>query len=88
MNNKIFLIGGNRELSPMVEQRYDSESILQELLADYPDLLAGEQIDPDNPRRWLLVAREMGVADDLDAAARWSLDHLFSTRMGCRRLSR
>jgi hypothetical protein len=29
----------------MVEQDYASEALLQELLARYPDLLAGDQID-------------------------------------------
>src|SRR5204862_4673194 len=48
-----------------------------ELLATHPDLLAGEQIDSDNPRRWLLVTREMGVPGEVDGAGRWSLDHLF-----------
>src|SRR5204862_333114 len=48
-----------------------------ELLATHPDLLAGEQIDSDNPRRWLLVTREMGVPGEVDGTGRWSLDHLF-----------
>ena len=41
------------------------------------DLLAGEQIDSENPRRWLLITREMSVPDEEDGTARWSLDHLF-----------
>ena len=31
------------------------EDLLQHFLARYPDLMAGHQIDPVNPRRWLLV---------------------------------
>jgi len=50
---------------------------LQKLLADHPDLLAGEQIDSEEPRRWLLVAREMAVPGEQGGAGRWSLDHLF-----------
>ncbi len=61
----------------MHETKYDSESLLQELLADYPDLLAGDQIDLEEPRRWLLVSREMAVPGEEDGAGRWSLDHLF-----------
>ena len=50
---------------------------MQKLLADHPDLLAGDQIDADEPRRWLLVTREMAVPGEQDGAGRWSLDHLF-----------
>lgn len=82
MSGGIFLIQSDDQLVEMTEQRYDSEDRLQELLARYPNLLAGQQIDAAAPRRWLLVAREMGVADDEDAADRWSLDHLFLDQDG------
>ena len=36
----------------MTEQPYESEDLLQGLLASYPDLLAGEQMNSDAPRRW------------------------------------
>src|SRR5882672_9927881 len=61
----------------MEEARYDSENLLQKLLADHSDLLAGDQINVDEPRRWLLVTREMTVPGEQDGAGRWSLDHLF-----------
>ncbi len=61
----------------MEETPYDSERLLQELLAKHPDLLAGEQIDSEAPRRWLLVTREMRVPGEEEGGARWSLDHLF-----------
>ena len=85
MAKKAFLVddsGGGGPLRPMVEQAYESEDVLQGLLAQYPDLLAGDEMDPDNPRRWLLVSREMGVPDDADSAGRWSLDHLFLDQDG------
>jgi hypothetical protein len=59
------------------EQPYDTEDVLQQLLAKYPNLLAGDQMGPTRPRRWLLVSREMGVPDQEDGADRWSLDHFF-----------
>ena len=31
---------------------------------------------PGDPRRWILITREKGIADTPDAGARWSLDHL------------
>lgn len=42
----------------MEEAPYDSEDLLQEMLANHPHLLAGEQINSDDPRRWLLTPRD------------------------------
>jgi hypothetical protein len=64
-------------LVAMTEAPYDAEEILQGLLADYPDLLAGDQMRPSEPRRWLLISREAAIADTEGGHARWSLDHLF-----------
>jgi len=61
----------------MREQAYDSEDILQKLLADYPNLLAGDLIDHDTPRRWLLIRREVVVPSGEDNRSLMSLDHLF-----------
>jgi len=77
MNGGIYLIQDGGQLVEMSEQAYDSEDLLQELLAKYPHLLAGDQLDNASPRRWLLVMREAGVPGDEGAGARWSVDHLF-----------
>jgi hypothetical protein len=77
MAGRIYLLNGNSNLMPMDEAPYDSEDLLQEMLANHPDLLAGEQINSDDPRRWLLITREMAVQGEQEGAARWSLDHLF-----------
>jgi hypothetical protein len=74
---RIYLLNGESKLIAMEESAYDSENLLQKLLADHPDLLAGEQINAEEPRRWLLVTREMAVPGERCGAARWSLDHLF-----------
>ena len=75
---KLFLIGKDQEqLIPMTETKYPSEDVLQVLLERYPDLIPGDQIDPDDPPRWLLVGREMPVPDDNTETGRWSLDHLY-----------
>ena len=73
---KIYLRSDNG-LIAMTEARYNAEEDLQLLLADYPDLLAGDQMRPGDPRRWLLVTREAGVPDADAGLPRWSLDHLF-----------
>ena len=77
MVGRIYLLNDDSQLTSMDEAPYDSENLLQEMLARYPDLLAGEQINSEVPRRWLLVMREMAVPDEEDGAARWSIDHLF-----------
>src|SRR3954453_13686923 len=60
----------------MLEQPYVAETDLQGHLAAHPELLSAEAAE-DERRRWLLVRREMGVADRTDGTDRWSLDHLF-----------
>jgi hypothetical protein len=77
VSGRIYLLNGDSKLIAMEEASYDSESLLQKLLADHPDLLAGDQINVEEPRRWLLVTREMAVPGEQDGSARWSLDHLF-----------
>jgi hypothetical protein len=74
---RIYLLDGESKLIAMEESPYDSETLLQKLLADHPDLLAGDQINAEEPRRWLLVTREMAVPGEQDGAGRWSLDHMF-----------
>lgn len=77
MNGLIFLLDGQGKLAKLREEPYPTEELLQKFLADYPELLPGDQIDPVTPRRWLLVSRELGVPGERDGADRWALDHLF-----------
>lgn len=77
MQGSIYILGDDGALTAVSEQAYDSEALLQELLARCPNLLAGEQMDRVNPRRWLLVQREAPLAAAMDGGARWSVDHLF-----------
>ena len=82
MTGGIFLIRDKGKLVEMTEKAYDSEDLLQKLLEDYPNLLAGDQIDKESPRRWLLIAREMNLASEQDGPSRWSVDHLFLDQDG------
>lgn len=82
MSGGIYLIQNNNQLVKMTETPYESEYLLQKLLAKYPSLLAGEQIDSVTPRRWILISREMPVPDSEDSAGRWPLDHLFIDQDG------
>jgi hypothetical protein len=76
----IYLKHGH-ELVEMVEQPYEAETVLQRLLADHPNLLAGEQ-DDEPRRRWLLVQRELGIAGEEEGSDRWRIDHLFLDQDG------
>ena len=76
MPEEIYHLNEHGHLEAMKEERFALEDKLQELVAKYPKLLSGEQMDPDDPRRWILVGREQGIADVVDGGHRWSLDHL------------
>ena len=60
----------------MAEEPFPLEDTLQKLVADHPKLLSGEQINPNDPRRWLLIQREQGIPDTEGGNYRWALDHL------------
>lgn len=77
MASGMFLIQNDDSLIEMEEQTYPSEDYLQKLLATYPNLLAGNQIDETNPRRWLLISREVGLPAEENGSDRWSVDLLF-----------
>jgi hypothetical protein len=51
----VYSIGPDNELIPLAETPYERELDLQEALADHPELLVGEQMNPVSPRRFVLV---------------------------------
>lgn len=75
MTEKIYLIDDARNLHPMDATPFGDEETFQSLLEDFPDLLTGDNVSAG--KRWLLVSREMPIADAEGASGRWSLDHLF-----------
>ena len=77
MDGHIFNIQNDGTLVEMNEQRFENEDKFQSLLEQYPNLLAGDQINSSTPRRWLLICREMGIPAEEAGSDRWSLDHLF-----------
>jgi hypothetical protein len=78
MSGAIYVIqnGSNKSIK-LDLQAYAREKDFQQLLQDFPELLAGEQMNPSTPRKWLFVDREVPVPSEADGAGRWSLDHLF-----------
>lgn len=74
----IFVKDADGGLNPFdAKNGYASEAELQKLIADHPELLRGDQMDPEDPRRWLLVGREVGIPGGLGQSDRWSIDHVF-----------
>lgn len=77
MSDGIFIIQNNGKLVELNETEYYSESVLQKLLATYPNLLAGGQINNEDPRRWLLITREMAIPLSEEGRGWMAVDHLF-----------
>lgn len=77
MASGVFLIQSDGQLVEMSEESYGSEADFQELLAKYPNLLAGNQINDAEPRKWLLISREVPLSSEENGGNRWSVDHLF-----------
>lgn len=76
--SKVYLMDEDAKTSELTRVRCkDEDKELQLLLEQNPRLLSGEQMDPDNPREWLLVKREMPVPDPASGAQRWSIDFFF-----------
>ena len=78
----MFVLKEDGTLVPLKPAQFVVEDDFQRLLEDYPELLAGALIDPEEPRRWLLVAREIGVPSEEDGSGWWSADHLFLDQDG------
>lgn len=79
MSSSVFLISGDNALTELKQSDYDSEALLQGLLADHPALLG---ITSGSEGRLLLIRREFGVPEDQGGGERWSLDHLFLDQNG------
>ena len=69
MAEKIYIRNASGELEPLIEERFETEDLLQQLIGQHPELLAGDQMRPDDPLRWILIKREMPIEG-------WALDHL------------
>ena len=76
MAERIYLKAEDGTIEPLQEKAFDFEDELQTLIAEHPELLDGEQMRPGDPRRWLLITREKGIAETAGEGARWAVDHL------------
>lgn len=74
----IFLRDGDTYVE-LVEQPYDTEKMLQDLIAQHPQILAG---DERGHGRLVLVKQEAALDDPELGGSRWSLDHLYLDAAG------
>lgn len=81
--SSVYIIKEGGRTVPMNRVRCENEDVeLQALLQQNLDLLPGEQINPEDPRRWLPIKREMPVPDPGTGADRWSIDFLLADQDG------
>lgn len=79
MGATAFMVDAANRLTELEQTAYDSETLLQGLLADHPDLL---RCISGVDGRLLLLKREAAVPACANGGRRWSLDHLFVDRQG------
>lgn len=79
MGANLYFMSGDRAVE-MSEHRYDSESTLQKIIADNPNLLLRDS-DSDESRL-MMVVREFKMAESDDSSNTYCLDHLFVDQSG------
>ena len=78
----VFLLQGEDSIVAMQPGDFATEDDFQKLLSRFPELLVGDQIDPEDPRRWILAKREQTVSTGHPGASLWSIDHVFLDQDG------
>jgi len=77
-----FLLQGEDSLVAMEPASFAKEDDFQRLLSRFPELLVGDQVNPQSPRRWVLVRREHTISTGEIGASQWSVDHVFLDQEG------
>jgi hypothetical protein len=70
------------DLVELKETPFLDEPELQSFLTKHPELLAGDQMNPTDPRRFMLITAEAGIAITEAGGDHFSLDHLFVDQDG------
>ena len=71
----IFVKDPNGRMKEIDQVRCTNETKeVQDLLDDNFALVPGDQIKPTDPRRWMMIKREMPIPDPNSGTDRWSLD--------------
>lgn len=76
--SSVYVVKDGGKSEPMRSVRCkDEDKELQTILKNNYNLLPGDQIEPEEPCRWMLIKREMPVPDPSTGTDRWSIDFLF-----------
>lgn len=81
LQSGVFVLKDDDSLVAMQPTHFDQEVDFQEMISKFPSLLVGDQINPDAPRRFVLVKAELPIGHE-QQQTRWSLDHLFLDQDG------
>ena len=76
MAERIYSRGSDGNLEWLEEEPFQSEDAIQLLVAEHPEVLDGEQVQPGDRRRWLLIKREKGISESVHSGAKWTVDHV------------
>ena len=72
---KAYIVSQDGNTTEMKMIRCANENTeLQKLLLGNLDLIPGDQIKPEDPRRWILIKDEMPVPDPSTGSNRWNID--------------
>ena len=82
MPGQIYKSAQEGKLEVLEEESFASEKDFQILIGKHPELLAGEQITPEEPRRWMLITSEKGIVQSVGQADWWALDLLLVDQDG------
>jgi hypothetical protein len=91
--NNAYILNPDRTSSPLKKILCtNEEKELQDILERNTQLVPGDLINPEDPRRWICLRRELPIEDPNNGENRWSLDFLFLDQSGvptfieCKRL--
>ena len=81
--NSLFSVNSDGSSNPLARVRCSDETKeLQDILEKNLDLIPGDQINPEDPRRWICVKRELPIEDPTTGDNRWSCDFLLLDQSG------
>lgn len=72
----IFIKHKGESWAPMLNIDFRVEKDMQSFIVNFPEILAGDQIQPDVPLNWIHIASEVPIPHD--SSSDFRLDHLFS----------
>lgn len=73
MPDPIFIMNHDRKLKRAEQSPYEKESMLQQLVNGYLELIPGTSLGGSSLRRWLPIYREAGIPNEERDGNWWAL---------------